>query len=450
MIIHSSYPAYKEFSPLVPVWCITHDVPGCTHRFFDSCDISPSGRYLAAFQMPFENRQPNEGEYGNIRIYDLITGENKVIAQSCAWESQLGANINWGATDEELYYNDINTHTWQQYAIKINPISGKKEKLKGTVYHASSDGKWLVSSDLSKMRKTQNGYGLVLPKDKVKRSCGIRDDEGFYLTNTINGNCELFISIKEIVEKAFDKKIQKEMADCEVYGFHSKFNNQGTRLMLSLRWYPIKPENSYNIIVNEYKDIRFAWITVSLDKKEVFCAIGPEQFKKGGHHATWCPDGEHISLNLRMNGKDMRFVRVRYDGKKMNEIVKNVKGSGHPTIHPSGHILTDTYLQKWDYEQYGDGTVPLRWINIKTGKQSVPIRINVKQPFSDEALRVDPHPAWDRTWRYIVFNGYMDGGRRVFIADMENMYSENNINKKNMSKDNKIYINIKRYIKGIL
>jgi hypothetical protein len=34
------------------------------------------------------------------------------------------------------------------------------------------------------------------------------------------------------------------------------------------------------------------------------------------------------------------------------------------------------------------------------------------------ALRLDLHPAWDRDFSSVAFNGYVDGQRRVFVADM--------------------------------
>jgi len=33
-------------------------------------------------------------------------------------------------------------------------------------------------------------------------------------------------------------------------------------------------------------------------------------------------------------------------------------------------------------------------------------------------MSVDAHPAWDRSWRYVTFNAFVGGTRRVFVADM--------------------------------
>ena len=48
------------------------------------------------------------------------------------------------------------------------------------------------------------------------------------------------------------------------------------------------------------------------------------------------------------------------------------------------------------------------------------MRIDTANPATaiHSVLRCDPHPAWDRTWRYVTFNGMDQGVRRVYIADL--------------------------------
>ena len=69
--MNEKFPRYRDFDPAVPVWCATPGRGGCLHRFFDTSPISPSGRYLAVFQMPFEDRQPEPGEAGRVRLADM-------------------------------------------------------------------------------------------------------------------------------------------------------------------------------------------------------------------------------------------------------------------------------------------------------------------------------------------------------------------------------------------
>lgn len=143
-MIHKNFPQYEDFDPKVPIWCITPDLSGCIHRFFDTSPISPSGRYLAVFQLPFENRRPEPGESGNVCIVDLEAGTIRVVAETCGWEPQMGANINWGGSDHELFFNDVDTRNWQPFAWKLDPLTGERQRMERTVYHASPDGRWLI------------------------------------------------------------------------------------------------------------------------------------------------------------------------------------------------------------------------------------------------------------------------------------------------------------------
>ncbi len=420
MKIHDSFPKYADFDPQVPVWCVTPDRPGCIHRFFDTSPISPSGRYLAVFQLPFEDRQPQPGEKGNVCLVDLETGKDRVVAETCGWEPQMGANINWGGSDHELFFNDVNTETWHPFAWKLDPLTGKRQPMEGTLYHASPDGKWLISANMATMRKTQPGYGVCIPLDKMRRNVGPADDDGFYLTDTSTGKTRMLASIADLINQADPPVLIDDPKRQEIYGFHSKFNPQSDCLMLSLRWFPATDEPRWNMFKNDHSAVRFAWFTIGLDGGQMHCAVGPEQWIKRGHHATWFPDGKRISMNLNIDRAGLRFVQVNADGTGLCKMLDDTPGSGHPTVHTDGkHLLTDTYTM--EDMSFGDGTIPLRWIDLESGREEVLVRINTQQPIPDGVMRVDPHPAWDRMWRYVTFNAYIDGTRRVFIADMKDL-----------------------------
>ncbi|MFC1478985.1 TolB family protein [Planctomycetota bacterium] len=421
-MMHKSFPRYTDFDPKVPVWCVTHDHPGCIHRFFDTSPISPSGRYVAVFQLPFEDRLPSPGESGNVCIVNLEEGTFQAVSETCGWEPQMGANINWGSSDHELYFNDVDTKEWQPFAWKLDPLTGERERMEGTVYHASPDGRWLISANMTTMRKTQPGYGVCVPKETVRRNVGPADDDGFYLTDTSTGKRRMLASISDLLSQADPPVLIENPELHEIYGFHSKFNPQSDRLMLSLRWFPATCEPQWNMFAKAHGSVRFAWVTMGLDGGPKHCAVGPEEWEKGGHHATWFPDGKRISMNLRIDRDVLRFVQVNADGSELRKMLDILPGSGHPTVHPdSQHLLTDTYT--FEETAFGDGTIPLRWVDLRTGQEEAIVRINTQQPCKESVLRIDPHPAWDRTWRYIAFNAFVGGTRRVFIADMKELIS---------------------------
>ena len=354
---------------------------------------------------------------------DLYTGQTHIVAQTCGWEPQLGANLNWGESDHELFFNDVDIKNWIPFAWKLDPLTGNRYRMQGTVYHASSDGRWLISANLSTMSKTQLGYGVCLPEETVGRNIGASKEDGFYLTDTTTGKTRLFVSIADLLASTGPPLIMSDPEKMEIYGFHCKFNLQADRVMLSLRWFPAADEPRRDMFNIDYDSVEYAWFTMGLEGKEIYCAVGADQWRKDGDHATWFPDGRRISMNLNIDGNGMRFVEANADGSNLHKMLPETVGSGHPTVHlDTRHLLTDTYT--WGKRSFGDGTVPLRWINLETGTEEDIVRINTRQLCKNKVMRVDPHPAWDRTWRYVTFNAFIGGTRRIFVADMKELLSQ--------------------------
>lgn len=415
--IHDSFPRYEEYDPKVPVWCVTPREGRIIHRFFDTSPFSPSGRYMALFRLPQEERLPEPGETGEIVLVDLASGEETVLAETRGWEPQMGANINWGADDTALFFNDVDPSDWSPFAVRLNPITGQRQRLEGCVYRVSPDGKKIASANMKAMRRTQNGYGVVVPDDRVPQHFDLAEDDGLYVTDTETGECELLISIRECIEKAVPRSEFADSEGIEVYGFHCKWNPQGTRLMFSLRAFPADGTSRFNVMSEG--TLRFDVYTLDNEASDVRLAIPASQWEKGGHHTNWFPDGHRLSMNLNIDGDGMRFVETRYDGTDLKKMMEEPCGSGHPTIHPNGrHILTDDYVH--GPAAFGDGTVPIRLVDRQTGEDTRLIRIRTETEHQQEhsSLRVDPHPAWDATNNWIAFNAYTDGTRRVYVADL--------------------------------
>ena len=405
----------------MPCWCITPGDGDFIHRFFDTSAVSPSGRYVAVFRLPFVDRPPVPGEKGAVHLIDLHTGTNELLAETFGWEPQMGANINWGADDHALFFNDCDQQTWKPFAWKMDPLRKTKIRMDGPVYHASPDGRWLIAANMTSMQRTQPGYGVMVPDEKIRRNIGAPEDDGFLLTDTATGKTKL-LPLSDLVKRgraAGLKMSEEEEARSEIYGFHSKFNPQSDCMMLSLRWFPNAGHARKNLFKLDGGSVRFTWLTLPVDASEIHCPVGPEEWEKGGHHATFYPDGKEISMNLNIDRDVLRFVRVNNDGSGYRKISEKLIGSGHPTVHPDGvHILSDSYLGEF-CSNTAAGTVPLRWCDLRDDTETSLLDIRIFQDSGFGELRCDPHPAWDRSWRYVVFNGIPDGKRRVFLADME-------------------------------
>ena len=377
---------------------------GCIHRFFDTSPISPSGKYIALFRFPDEIHSPRPGSLGEVFIQDVESGEVVFSIPSCGWEMQLGANVQWGKSDEELFYNDVDTTTWQAYAVRLNFKTGEKMRCKGTVFMVSPDGNELLSYDLCKSRLAQVGYGVIVPDSVVRRNVGPVADDGVYVTDLKTNSCRMIASLADIYEKSVPSIAISNPNDYEYYCFQVKWNLQGTRILTTVQWTPLSGGER-----------RRAVITMNPDGSDIRTAITPEQWARGGHHINWMPDGDHLSMNLNIDGKEgVEIVSVKYDGTDLKEAYPI--GSGHPSFNVAGlpYIVTDAYAGE---VVAGKGLTPIRLINYEQQTEYNLAEVYLP-PIRNFEFRVDAHPAWDRTGRYVVFNGVKNGHRCVYMAEI--------------------------------
>jgi len=364
---------------------------------------------MALTRLPFEDRLPLPGEAAEVVLVDLETGEEHVVAETRGWDTQLGAQVQWGADDTQLFFNDLYTREWRPFGVRLDPSSGTRNELEGTVYMVSPDGTKAASPCLLRTGLTQAGYGVIVPPERVPLNRGASAEDGVFVTDVATGECRLLVSLRAIFETATPPLDPDEYREGDFYGFHVKWNLQGDRLMFVLRWKPHDPaaKMKHNVI------------TMKADGSELHVAIPESEWSKGGHHPNWCPDGETVMINLNIRREGLRFVKARYDGSEYGVMSDAVFGSGHPALHPDGrHIVTDAYPH--EPLSFGDGTTPVRLVSLDTGEDKTLVRIQVEPPFRGPKgeLRVDPHPAWDYGFRRVAFNACPDGTRRVYVADL--------------------------------
>jgi hypothetical protein len=420
-----TFPEYTKYSPGRRALVITPSRSGCFHRFFDTSPFSPSGRYVALVQAPFEDRVNLPGEKAGIVVVDLETGEETEVAQTAGWEFQMGANLQWGVDDETLLYNDVDTGDWSSHGVRLQWRTGERTTFARGIYHASPDGRSVAVTNPAAMRRTQKGYGVVIPDELVPVNQGLPDDDGLFVTDLESGKTELVASIRRIVMDAVPKEERADYEAMQNYAFHCKWNPQGDRLMVTLRRKLADHPEPFG--VRDHFQMWFDIFTCRPDGSDLHRSVPWTEWKKGGHHTTFTPDGRHLSMNVALHGRGtgMVLMQVKLDGTDYRPITEAVPGSGHPTVHPDGrHILTDTYVnERPDLRPstVDDAYNPIRWIDVEAGSEEQILWIPTATPHqaTDSVLRVDPHPAWSRDWKMAMVNAWMDGTRRPVVIVME-------------------------------
>lgn len=277
--ISSRFPAYTKHDPTVPVWCITPDLDGCVHRFFDVSSISPSGRYVGLTRFRAEDSLPGPGDLADIVLVDLEQGEQGVIAETRGWDTQMGAHVQWGVDDTQLFFNDVDTDAWLPFGVLMDPVEGTRQILSGTVYMASRDGTRVGSTCLRRTGLTQPGYGVHVPVDHVPLNDGPVDDDGLSVTDLASGETRLIVSYRDVFERAIPAYDPSLYEGRGWYGFHVKWNPAGDRLMMVCRC--IVPDGS--------APQRRSVVTMGADGSDIRVAVGEETWASGGHHPDWAP-----------------------------------------------------------------------------------------------------------------------------------------------------------------
>jgi hypothetical protein len=343
----------------VPTWVISSPNASHIHRFFDSSPFSSSGQYFVMTRI-FNNEytKPEVGDMAEIVVVNLRNGIETTVAKTAAWGTQLGAQAQWGKTDNELFYNVIKYEKKLQRDIPVgvihNIMTSTKRYLECSIYHISPDGRYALSPDLTKIKFTQLGYGVDI--DNAKKNINSPDNDGIYITDIFTGECKLLITLKKLSKIAgLDTK------STPTYGFHTKWSSDGQLIMIVMRrlvrkTYSTMTAKLYSYIekynyyrsghlfvmsrdgqfvkyIMNWPDPRFIYGVSKLSANQTHShtcddhILPPQQYERisdkilhniksrDGNHPNWIPNTYKISINLKpfvSNGRD-KFAIVIYD-----------------------------------------------------------------------------------------------------------------------------------------
>ncbi len=393
---------YRQDKTLCPVFRVTPKDGIFIHTFFDRSPLSPCGRYILCLRMPFQERRPKPGEKAEICLINLEKETLEVLYETTGWDVQTAAHQQWGPSGKYVYFNDVIDD--QVVIVKYNVNEHTYERFEGSLYQISPDERFAASVDLREIGKTQGGYGVIVDPEKVSdRPQGASEAHGLWVTDLKTGERKLLVNMAECFELLPNKDQYK---DGTFFGFHVKYNRQGTRMMLVVRNRP--PEGGYEPSL----------VTFKPDGSDLRLALKNEIWSRGGHHPDWHPDGEHITHNIKIDGT-MRFCQYKYDGSDFHALSDTILGGGHPSFHKDGrYMVSDAYVGEPVVPESKE--VPIRWIDMEEEKETALCHI---WTFGEHrgVLRCDPHPVWSFDFSKICFNGAPNDRKSVFLADVSSL-----------------------------
>jgi len=395
---------YVDSETLAPVIQVTPEDGYYVHTYYDVCSLSPSQRFLAVTRLPYQDRIPalGDGDTADVCVIDLQEQTIETVYSTRSWGFQVGANLNWGATDRNLYTNDVIGNA--AVCVGIDLETDKAVAFDGPMYHIAPDESCVAGFPLELLNITQQGYGVPSedPDNPRKLPPGAATDEGVWRTDLETGEKRLLYSLADVAAR-IPQPSPREGGT--FYFWHTKFNRQGSRIMQVLRCLFPDGWGSENAMV----------FTLDADGSNIQYTPSDPVWGQRGGHPNWHPDGEHLIRNLRPDGKNLRFCKIRYDGSEVTVLSEKFTGGGHPTVEPAERFcITD------EFPFHNGQKVSIRLIDLVAGEEiSVCTLPTLKrQGLKHSALRLDGHPFWSRDYKKICFQAAPKGARQIFMADL--------------------------------
>lgn len=350
--------------------------------FYDEFQFDATDRYMLGMKVDFTDRLVREDDIAEIGFFDLKNKNRWTkIGQTTAWNWQQGCRLQWRPNSDEILWNDHSDDKTHFVCRAYNFKTQTLRTLPKMIYDVSSDGKYALLHDFSRMKHAGTSYaGVEDPFKDLKYTSNIYIEK----MNLDTGVVEKIIDLEQLAKNAFPQGYD---GNTNLYFFREGWNPSGTRFITFLRNMdsPNRHISGWSIDAKG-EDIRY--------------------FYKNPSHHVWVND------SVIFEGR--YFAKIRDDGSGNIQIpLAQVDANIDPTFLPEPYqdwILGDTYVI--------DGYQHLFLFHQPT-KLFVPLA-RLKNTGAPEGIfRVDLHARSNRSGRKISIDSTHEGlGRQLYLIDI--------------------------------
>lgn len=355
--------------------------------FFGYYDKSPwdiTGRYMLCMKASDTSKNVAPKEKLEILLIDTENNnETKKIAESHSWNVQQGCMAQWLGPkfDRKIIYNDFRDNKY--CSIILDVFSGEEKVIDMPVYSVSSDGKFALTLDFSRLHRLRPGYGYSNLEDQTK-SEKLPDSPCVWLINLSKNTYEPYLYYKDF----YNFETRDEMINAEHKVNHIMISPNNDKFMIIHRWF-----------IGNKKYSRL--ITCEIKTKSMYNLSDDDMVS----HCYWKNNDEIIAFENK-KGEGNGYYLMKDKSKEFTHLWPSLKSDGHPSYSPDGnYVVTDSYPNKKRVQT-------LRLLN---DDMSISIA-KVFSPFKyDNDTRCDLHPRWSRDGKSICFDGCFEDNRRLYV-----------------------------------
>ncbi len=373
-------------------------------HFFGYYDVTPwdaTDRYMLALEVDFQDRPPTPDDIATIGLIDTAEGNRwQPIAQTRAWNWQMGTRLQWLATEPDRLIVHNDRREGRFVAVVRDAFTGAEEAvLPRPVYALKPDGTEAVSLNFARVARTRPGYGYVGVADPSE---GVLcpDDDGIWWMDMRTGENELIITLAQ----AAAIEPRSDMDEAEHWFNHLLWSPDGSRFIFLHRWKPPEARTWFTRL-----------LTARPDGTDI-CLLADDDLVS---HFDW-RDPEHILAWARVEGIGDYYFLFRDCAPTGAAGQPKVIGrgiltcDGHCSYSPDRQwILTDTYA---DAEH--KRTLLLFH---ERDERRVDIGRFYSPPELAGEIRCDLHPRWNRAGDRVCIDSAHEGVRQVYVLDVSDV-----------------------------
>lgn len=374
------------------------------HVFFGYYDVpqfSKNETMLLAMAVPLINETPPQGAIARLGYYslDCESSEFKEFGSSSTWCWQQGCRLQWYPCDcgMTVLYNGLIDN---QYRCVIQDIySGRILRIiSRPIYSVSSDGKWGLSLDFSRLQRLRPGYGYnAIPDESFYESAPVGD--GIWRLDMVSGSEKLLFSIRDI---SFVEGENYETGT-EHYFNHLLFNRSCDRFMF------------FHVMQLPDGMRKIRLLTSNIDGSDI------NLINDSGHssHYYW-KDDFHLLCYGTVKGKGEGYFLFDIQSGESEIIGEGILDrDGHPSYLPGErYLITDTYP-----DRYGDLSLlffDINKVDIATlYRQYLPLKFRAE-------TRCDFHPRISLSGKLVCIDCIESGKRVMKLFDIGGITAKSN------------------------
>ena len=358
--------------------------------FFGYYDKSPwnsTDRYILSLRAKDTATDVSPLEAAEIVMFDTQDNNRMhLISSTQTWNVQQGCMLQWLVPDfdDTIIFNDYRENRY--CSVIINVHTKEERVLPMPVYSVSSDGKFALTLDFSRLHRLRKGYGYA-NLEETTRDEKLPQSACVWRMDLESGTVTELLAYTDFAQ--FEPR--EEMSGAEHKVNHIMLNPSNNRFMVLHRWF--NGQRKYSRLV-----------TVNIDGTDMYNLSDDDMIS----HCFWKNDSEIIAYERKQEFGNGYFLMVDQTP-EFKAVLTELTSDGHPSYSPNRQLLvTDTYPDR----------ARVAKVMVAEG-ETIKTVARVFAPFKyDNDLRCDLHPRWNRAGTVINFDSVFEGKRGLYTVSV--------------------------------